>query len=283
MTIKGGGMKNEQYSWKTFDGLEIFAQSWTAHGKARAAVALVHGLGEHSGRYQRVAEKLPAAGFSLTAYDLRGHGRSGGPRVFAPSYEALMRDIDEHLEQTRRRFPGLPVFLYGHSMGGAQVLAYALKRNPSLAGVIASSPLLAPGIKVPPLKLSAGRLLSRIAPKVTISTNVPWDSLSRDPALIESTKKDPLYHEGTSARLGAEFLDAGEWITAQNKFPLPLLLMQGTGDRHVSPQATIEWAKKLPGDVTLKVWDDGRHELHNDIEKDKVVDFTISWLTKHLS
>ncbi|HVO39780.1 MAG TPA: lysophospholipase [Spirochaetia bacterium] len=275
-------MKNEQYSWKTFDGVDIFAQAWSADGKARAAVALVHGLGEHSGRYQKVAEKLPAAGFSLNAYDLRGHGRSGGPRLFAPGYEALMRDIDEHLAQTRRRFPGLPVFLYGHSLGGAQVLAYALKRNPSLAGVVASSPLLAPGIKVPQLKINAGKLLSRIAPKMILSTDVPWDSLSRDSAFVEATRKDPLYKEGTSARLGVEFLAAGQWVTSQKKFPLPLLLMQGTGDRHVSPPATIEWAKQLSGDVTLKVWEDGRHELHNDIEKDKVVDFAIAWLTKHL-
>jgi len=276
-------MKNEQYSWKTFDGVDIFAQAWTADGKARAAVALVHGLGEHSGRYQRVAEKLPAAGFAVTAYDLRGHGKSGGPRLFAPAYEALLRDIDEHLEQTRRRFPGLPVFLYGHSLGGAQVLAYSLKRNPSLAGVIASSPLLAPGIKVSPMKIRAGKILSRIAPRMILSTDVPWESLSRDAAFVEVTKKDPLYREGTSARLGVEFLAAGEWVTTQKKFPLPLLLMQGTGDRHVSPQATIEWGRQLSGDVTLKVWDNGRHELHNDIEKDEVVDFAIGWLTKHLS
>jgi len=275
-------MKNEQYSWKTFDGVEIFAQSWAADGKARAVVALVHGLGEHSGRYEKVAAKLPAAGFSVNAYDLRGHGKSGGPRLFSPSYEALMRDIDQHLEQTRARFPGLPVFLYGHSLGGAQVLAYTLKRKPSLAGVIASSPLLAPGIKVPPLKVSAGKLLSRLAPKMILRTDVPWDSLSRDAAFVEATKKDPLFREGTSARLGVDFLSAGEWITLQKAFLLPLLLMQGTGDRHVSPQATMEWARQLPGDVTLKVWEDGRHELHNDIEKDKVVDFAVAWLQKHL-
>ncbi len=273
-------MRHAEYSWKASDGLDMFAQSWSPDGKARAVVALVHGLGEHSGRYPLLVEKLPPAGFALNAYDLRGHGKTGGPRVYAPSFEVLMDDIGHHLEQTRQRFPGLPVFLYGHSMGGEQVLYYVLRRSPSLAGVIASSPLLAPGTPMSPLKVAAAKLLARVVPTTIISTEVPWESLSRDSSVIAWTKNDPLFHEGLSTRLGVEILRAQEWICRQEKFPLPLLVLQGTDDHHVSPQKSIEFAKKLSGDVTLTVFEGGRHELHNDTDRAKVAETVLAWMGK---
>jgi alpha-beta hydrolase superfamily lysophospholipase len=275
-------MKHLEYSWKASDGLNMFAQSWAPEGKAKAVVALVHGLGEHSGRYPLLVEKLPPAGYALNAYDLRGHGKTEGPRVHAPSFEVLMEDVERHIEQTRQRFPGLPVFLYGHSLGGEQVLYYVLRRSPSLAGVVATSPLLAPGTPMSPLKVAGAKLLARLVPTNIITTEVPWDSLSRDAAVIEWTKTDPLTHEGVSVRLGAEILKAGEWIRSQASFPLPLLLLQGTDDHHVSPQEAIEFAKKLSGDVTLEVFEGGRHELHNDLDRAKVASVVLAWFAKHL-
>lgn len=274
-------MKHGEYSWKASDGLEMFAQSWAPDNKPKAAIALVHGLGEHSGRYPLLVERLPAAGYAINAYDLRGHGRTGGPRVHASSFEVLMEDIARDIDQTRQRFPGVPVFLYGHSLGGEQVLYYVLRRSPSLKGVIATSPLLAPGTPVSPLKVTVSKLLSRIVPRLIITTEVPWESLSGDPAVIEWTKKDPLYQEGVSVRMGAELLRAGEWIRAQTVFPLPLLIMQGTEDHHVSPEKTIQFGQGLTGDVTLKVWEGGHHELHNDLGRQKVADFILTWLEKH--
>jgi alpha-beta hydrolase superfamily lysophospholipase len=281
---KGGMlMKHTEYSWKASDGLEMFAQSWAPDMAPRAVIALVHGLGEHSGRYPLLVERLPTAGYAINAYDLRGHGRTGGPRLYAPSFEALLGDVDSHLEQTRQRFPGIPIFLYGHSLGAEQVLCYVLRRSPlSIVGVIATSPLLAPGIPISPLKVVGGKLLSRIVPTLVVTTEIPWDSLSRDSAVIEWTKKDPLFKEGVSVRLGAEFLRAGEWVSSQTKFPLPLLLMQGTEDHHVDPKKAIAFAQRLPGDVTLKVWEGGRHELHNDLDREKVADFLLAWLGNHL-
>lgn len=274
-------MKHVEYSWTTSDGLSIFAQSWAPDAALRAAVALVHGLGEHSSRYPWLVERLSAAGYAINAYDLRGHGRSAGPRLYAPSFEALMKDIDGHIDQTKQRFPGAPIFLYGHSYGGEQVLYYALRRTPPLAGVIASSPLLAPGTPPSSVKVKAGRLLARLFPAVVFPTGVPLESISRDPAVLEQTRRDPLYQDnGVSVRSGADLLDAGEWIRSQTWFPLPLLLMQGTDDRHVSPRKTIEFAKALSGEVTFKVWDGGRHELHNDLDRDTVIDFVLDWLAK---
>jgi alpha-beta hydrolase superfamily lysophospholipase len=275
-------VKHVEYFWKASDGVSMFGQSWAPDAGARAAIALVHGLGEHSGRYPRLVERLQAAGYAVNAFDLRGHGRSSGPRLFARSYETLMQDIQSHIDQTRQRFPGLPVFLYGHSLGGAQVLSYALRRTPPLAGVIASSPLLAPGTAQSSLKLAAGRLVARIFPTAIFPTGVPLEGISRDPAVRAWTREDPLYQDnGVSARLGTEFLAAGKWISSQTRFPLPLLVMQGTDDHHVDPKATIEFAERLTADVTLKVWENGRHELHNDLDKDAVIDFVLAWLGRH--
>ena len=146
-----------------------------------------------------------SAGYAINAYDLRGHGRTGGPRVYAPSFEVLMGDVERHIEQTRQRFPGLPVFLYGHSLGGEQVLYYVLRRSPSLAGVIATSPLLAPGTPLSPLKVAGAKLLARLVPTKIITTEVPWDSLSRDAAVIGVDKERPAFPGGSQrqARGGA--------------------------------------------------------------------------------
>ena len=133
-------MIHEEYSWRSFDGLEMFAQSWKPEVGTRAAIVLVHGVGEHSGRYPYFVKELIDSGYAVNAYDLRGHGKSEGLRVYAPSYEALLRDIDMQVENTTKRFPRVPQVLYGHSFGAAQALCYVMKRRPLFAAVVASSP-----------------------------------------------------------------------------------------------------------------------------------------------
>jgi alpha-beta hydrolase superfamily lysophospholipase len=275
-------MRHVEHSWATFDGIPVYAQWWAPEGPARAAIALVHGLGDHSGRYPRLVEKLVAAGFAISGFDERGHGKSGGPRVHTPSYEALMKDIDRHLEKTRQLFPGLPLFIYGHSHGGSQVLSYVLDRKPQVAGTVASSPGLGSGVPQPPLKIAAARLLSRLAPTMRIPLGSPGGALSNDQAWLDATTADPLFQEGLSVRLAAEMLKAGSWVRSHTTFPTPLLIMQGTNDLHVDAQMNIAFAKSLPGDVTLKVWEGMRHELHNDTIRDEVIDFARQWLEAHL-
>lgn len=274
-------MKHEEYNWMSFDGLSMFAQSWCPQGAPRAAVALVHGQGDHSGRYPRLVERLVESGFAVNALDSRGHGRSGGPRAHTPSMSALMKDIDGHLEQTRARFPGIPAFLYGHSFGGEQVLFYGLDRKPGLSGVIASSPLLGSGIPQPAAKVFAARVLSRIVPQLTLAHGTPPASLSHDPSWVESSLRDPLFQKVLSVRTAAEVLRASAWIRSHNSFPLPLLVQQGTDDLYVSPSMTIAFARGLTGDVTLKIWEGLGHELHNETRKDEVIDTIIAWTNEH--
>jgi alpha-beta hydrolase superfamily lysophospholipase len=275
-------MKHEEGHRKSFDGLDLFFQSWAPEERPRGAVALVHGIGEHSGRYAHVAEAYVGAGYAFAAIDLRGHGKSSGPRLYAPSYEQIMKDIDGHLAGTRARFPDAPLFLYGHSMGGSLVLRYGLTRgNAGLTGVIASSPGLGSGTPQPLLKVLFGRIMNKLIPTLVISLGFPFEGLSHDPALLERTRADPLFQEGISVRLGFEILRAGEWIKGKTSFPFPLLIMQGTGDRHVDPGMTTDFARNLQSGVTLRIWDGLYHELHNEKEKDRVISFMIDWVKTH--
>lgn len=275
-------MKHTDVEMKSTDGLKLVGRSWEPDGEPKAVVCLVHGLGEHCGRYEHVAATLTDTGFAVLAFDQRGHGRSEGKRGFIPSYDALMNDIGVLLEQAGKRYPGKPQALYGHSLGGNEVLNYALRRKPALAGVVATSPGLRTAFKPPTAQLAAGKVMNRIYPAFTLPNGLDVTAISRDPAVVEAYQKDPLVHDRLSARLGVAILETGEWALARaGQFPLPLLVMHGTADRITSHQASDEFATRAPNS-TLKLWDGLYHETHNEPEKDEVLGFLAGWLLGRL-
>lgn len=271
-------VKVTDVEWRSADGLPLVGRCWAPAGEPRAVICLVHGLGEHCGRYAHVAAALNDAGYAVLACDKRGHGRSGGKRGHTPSYEALMGDIDLLLAQAAQRFPGRPRFLYGHSLGGNEVLNYALRRKPDLAGVVSASPGLRTAFKPPALQLAAGRLMNRIWPAFTMPNELELAAISRDPAVVAAYQADPLVHDRLSARLGMSLLESGEWAIAHAaEFPLPLLLMHGTADRLTSAPASQEFSAQAPN-CTLKLWEGLYHETHNEPEKEEVIGFVVDWL-----
>lgn len=279
-------MQNCEFAWLNRDGRKIFAQYWQPEGKTRGNVVLVHGLGEHSGRYRHIADAFTRAGYALFAMDLPGHGRSEGPRGFA-SFDEIMLDIDRLRTEASSRNPGpdgtiLPQFLYGHSMGGAVILYYTLKRRPDVLGVISSSPGLAPGFKVPGAKVLLAKLMARLMPSFAMANGLDRQNLSRDPQVVADYGSDPLVHDRISALLGLDVLTRGEWITdSAGEFPVPLLLVQGSLDHLVSPEATARFAQVVPPDrLTYKVWEGFYHETHNEPEKQMVVQFMLDWMAK---
>jgi len=277
-------MTLNELNWQTADGIPIFARDWNPDQAARAVVVLIHGLGEHAWRYAHVAAAMNAAGYAIIAPDLRGHGRSGGPRGHFPSYDVVLDDIQRAFSQASSRYPGLPQFLYGHSLGGALVLYNTLKRKPAIRGLIATSPSLAPGIAPNGLKLAAAKIFNTLIPRFTLDNGLDTGNLSRDPAVSTVYLKDPLVHPLISARLGMELITNGVWIQAQSgPFPLPLLLLQGTADHLVNPAATRRFAAGLTGDITYKEWDGWYHELHNEVGKEQVIQVMINWLNQHLA
>ncbi|OIO94528.1 MAG: lysophospholipase [Anaerolineae bacterium CG2_30_64_16] len=275
-------MKHFEFNWRTADGLRLYAQAWEPDTTPAAVVCLVHGLGEHGGRYAHVAAALTAAGYALLGFDLRGHGKSEGPRGHAPSYDILMDDIGRLLDEAAARYTDKPRFLYGHSLGGNLVINYSLRRKPDLAGVIATGPALRTATPPPAWKLALGKILYKIQPGMQMANGLDRDGLARDPAVVRAYASDPLVHDRISARLALDMLQAGEWALAHaTEFPLPLLLVHGTADRLTSSKATQEFAAQAPGDVTLKLWEGFYHETHNEPEKAEVLGFMIDWLRAH--
>lgn len=177
-------MQQVESRYSSKDGLQIWSQSWRPEGALKAVVCLVHGIGEHSGRYAHVAEALCAAGYALCACDLRGHGRSGGPRGHAPTYDAMLDDIDLLLNEAGQRYPGRPQFLYGHSLGGNLVINHALRRHPVVGGVVATSPCLRTTTPTPVFKLWLGKICYQVRPGLTMATGLAPDGLSRDHRVI---------------------------------------------------------------------------------------------------
>ena len=275
-------MKISEWTWKSFDGLDMYGRGWIPQGQPKAVIVLVHGHGEHVGRYEHVAAALVEKGYALFGFDLRGHGKSGGPRGHTPSYDALMDDISAFFKQVDERYANLPRFLYGHSLGGNLVLNYALRRKPDLHGVIATGPWLELAFQPPAAQVRLGRLMNGIAPGFTQHSKLDTAGLSHDQTVVSAYQNDPLVHDKISARLFVAIYESGLWaLEHAAEFPLPLLLMHGAADPITSAKASREFAERAGDKVTLKVWDGLYHEIHNEPEKAQVFKVMLDWLEKH--
>lgn len=276
-------MPHTQFILKTSDGVDLFAQRWLPTGEVRASINLIHGLGEHSGRYAHVAESMNKAGYAVTAIDLRGHGKTGKPLGHIPSYDTAAGDIHVLLGESSKIFPGVPAFLYGHSLGGALALYTCLFHAPPVKGAVVTSPGLIPG-SVPKAKVMAAKILSRLTPSFAMKNGLDVSNLSHDPSVIKAYQSDPLVHPLISARLGYELITNGQKIFSfSGDFPVPLLLMQGGQDRLVSPKINQQFAGKLDGTTTFKLFPDGYHELHNEPWKDIVFETITHWIESHIN
>jgi len=277
-------MDTTEWKWKTKDGLEMYSKAWLPAGKAKAAVCLVHGVGEHIGRYQADGEALAGGGYILAGFDQRGFGKSEGRRGHTPSLEAYFDDIDSFLGEVARRYPDQPRFLYGHSMGGVLVLAYTPIRKPEVVGVIATDPGLKTALEEQKLKVFLAKLLGKVIPTFTLDSGVDAQMLSRDPKVADEYTNDPLVHTLVTASWGKTMLRAIDLVFENApRFPLPLLLMHGTKDEIAYPRSSEMFAELAPKDMlTLKMWDGFKHELHTDPEKVEVFKVMTGWLDKQL-
>jgi len=277
-------MKHYEMTWKAHDNLDIFAQAWEpTMPQPKAVVCLVHGLGEHTSRYEHVAEAFGKQGFILFGADLRGHGRSGGARGHISSIEDFMKDIDTSLEQAHLHYPGLPLILYGHSLGGIQVLYYGLTRKPNVKGVIATSSGLHTALEKQHLKVMMAKVLGSLMPNTSMDSGLDPKSISHDESVVQAYIDDPLVHDKVSLGFGKIMVGVTGWTLAHaNEFPLPLLLLHGKADRIAFPSSSIEFAASLKEKCTLVLWDDAYHELHNEPEKEEVFKTMTLWMDARL-
>jgi alpha-beta hydrolase superfamily lysophospholipase len=273
----GAQVKHETGTFETTGGLTLFEQRWVADGPPRAVVAIVHGYAEHSGRYAWTAERLTASGYAVEALDLRGHGRSGGERVFVNSFDEYLDDVEGFLARVRDRNPGLPVFLFGHSMGGGVVTAFTIARRPALAGVLLSgSAMLGPRPSARPDPSNPPRPPGPL----------PANTISRDPAVVAAYESDPLVYRGAprtdrAAAMGAAFDMVQQGMES---IALPLLIMHGTGDLLVPFEGSrVLMERASSKDKTLKLYEGLYHEILNEPEKEQVIADIIAWLDARTS
>jgi len=269
----------ETFALPTEDGIRLHVRSWMPSGGARGVVCIVHGMGEHGGRYADVASALVRAGLAVYAVDQRGHGLTPGKRGHAPSAERLALDAIRFVGMAGARHPGLPVFLYGHSMGGNVALSCAIRCRPPIAGLILTSPWLRLAFDPPKAKLVIGRIASRVWPKLTMKTGL-GNSLYRNPAQSEADSRDPLLHNRISAAMFFSIRDEGERSLreARRELRVPVLLMHGTEDTVTSFAASRELAETLRGRCEFVAWEGGWHELHNDVDREEVLERIIGWI-----
>ncbi|GAB4479703.1 MAG: alpha/beta hydrolase [Anaerolineales bacterium] len=276
-------MATSEWRWSGQDGTQFYARQWTPE-KPQAAVILIHGHGEHINRYAHVAQAFNQAGFALLGFDLRGHGQSEGQRGHTPSYEQMQNDIADFFAQVMRRYPGLPLFFYGHSMGGNLTLNYLLRAQPAVRGAIVTGPWIRLAFEPPAAKIALAKMMDAISPSFSQSSGLETAALSRNKAVVEAYIADPLVHSKITSRLFLGMYAAGLWsLEHAAELKVPLLLMHGSADRLTSPAASREFAEKAGSLVTFKLWDGFYHEIHNEPEQAEVIQTMVAWLTARMA
>lgn len=272
-------VQSQEHNIAAADGTALFVTDWRPDSadSSQGGVILMPGLGEHSGRYQHVAQFFNTLGFRVRAYDHRGHGRSGGPRGDVPDSDALLNDAQLVVEDFARQLPLAPI-LFGHSMGGLIAARYAVERRSPLRALILSSPALA-------IALSGGqklllKVLSALAPGLTLPNGLEQRYLSHDANIVELYGKDPLVYGKISARLLNCMLASMSIVQARAaSLAVPTLLLYSGDDRIVDAGGSVAFSKSLPANLSeIHVYPALYHEIFNEIGADQVFGDARNWL-----
>ncbi|NUQ60857.1 MAG: lysophospholipase [Pirellulales bacterium] len=273
-------MDYRESRFTTGDGLTLHCRSWLPLGEPKAVLVLVHGLSEHSGRYRTLGEHLTRHGYALSALDLRGHGMSGGERIFVRSLDVHLSDVAAFLDRLRAEQPGRPLVLFGHSMGGLIVASLAVLRELDVCGLVLSAPALRVSDEVAPGLRWLARAASLLAPRLRI-VRIRSGKLSRDPSVVDGFNNDPLvYHGYMPNRTAGEILRGARWIQHRlESVRLPFLAMHGTGDAVTDPAGSRQlYLRSQSTDKTLKLYDGLWHDLLREPEKAQVMADLVDWL-----
>jgi len=258
------------------DGTSLLVRRWPVDaGTPWAALILVHGLAEHSGRYEHVGERFAAEGVETRALDQRGFGGSGGARASVDRWSQLHDDLEEEVVACRAAAPGLPVVLYGHSVGALVALGYVLDGRARPELLVLSAP--ATTAAIPAWQRALIAVLGRVAPGVRIANRLPVDSLSKDPAVRADYRTDPLNEHRTTARFARAAIAEQSRVSAElDRLAIPTLVIHGGDDRLVPTETSAVFEGRRG--VTRRVYEGVRHELHNEPEQERVLGDVVAWI-----
>jgi alpha-beta hydrolase superfamily lysophospholipase len=266
----------------TFEGVhgtKLYEQSWRPKGEPKAVVVIVHGLKDHSTRYKSLAERLAQQGFAVHAFDLRGHGRSEGVRVWVDEFDDYVGDLDMFVHRAQQAENGKPVLLFGHSMGGAIVTLYSITKKPKVEGIVLSAAALDTDV-------SAGgpKFVAALAPAAGVF-NLDLKKFSRDPAVVSEGSADPLVYQGSAAaRTAVELLGAiGRIQEHMGELSVPVLALHGEADTVTPPSGSKQLIERAQSkDKTLKLYPNLVHDLIHEPEKEQVIGDVVKWMNDHV-
>lgn len=264
------------------DGTELFTRSWPIEDSA-ASIAIVHGYGEHSGRYDHVAARFNSEGYSVYSYDQRAHGKSPGTMGYIPSFQTHVDDCAGFIEHIVETIGGMPEFVFGHSMGALVSALYVEQHQPALSGLILSSGAFKVADDVAPLMQRLSAALSVVLPKLPVHQVDPA-GLSHKAEVVSAYESDPLvYHGKIQARTGYQMMTS---IAAAQEhasdIQVPVLLLHGTEDSIADPDGSRIMHERIgAADKTLKRYDGGYHEVFNDDAEQPFLDDVVAWLAEH--
>ncbi len=278
-------MRRDEGTFTSTDSTKLFERAWLPDGAPKAAIAIVHGYAEHSGRYEHVGKRFAAAGYAVYALDLRGHGRSEGERALVRSVDEYVSDAAALLSRVRDRQPGAPLVILGHSMGGLIVALMIAGETHELTCAVLSGPVLRAAGGPARLVELLFRALSRLFPKLPLA-KLDSAKVSRDPAVVAAYDGDPLVYRGRIklGLIGAMMRAVRAMQSKMKDVTLPLLIVHGAEDGLADPEGSrLLHERARSSDKTLRIYDGLYHEIFNEPERDQVLSDVIAWLDERVA
>lgn len=275
-------IEHKEITFEGSGGVRLFSQYWKPRNP-KAVLLTVHGLKDHGSRYESLGEQLAGHAYAVFALDLRGHGKSEGERAFVRSFDEYLQDLEIFHDRIRHMESGRPVFLFGHSLGGAIALLYTITRKPAIAGLLLSAPALKVPANVSPLIVWLTKRIGGIAPKRPLF-KLDNNLFTRDADFLAAMNADPLiYNKPHPARTAAELLRAIERIQkTMSTLEAPVVMMHGTDDKITNPDGSRQLeALAISKDKTLKLYEGHYHDLLHDLGNSSVSDDLFQWLEMH--
>ena len=270
-----------KFTLTTSDKFQLHGIYFSPAAHIKGVIVLVQRMGEHFGRYKHVADFFISIGYAVVGMDFRGHGTSQGKKGHIASYQQLMDDTDLLVNKASELFNGVPLVMYGHSLGGNIAANYVLRRQAALKGLIITAPYFKLAFDPPAWKVTLSKIMAKIFTALTMSTELELAALSKDQSEVDAYKNDPLVHDKISAAFFTNVHAASLYpIEHAGELKIKTLAMHGQADRITSPQGTTAFAKKNPQMIELKLWDGLYHEIHNEKEKQQVFEYIAGWLGK---
>lgn len=277
-------MKHIDGNFKGIRNINIYYQGWLPDENIKAVLLVVHGLGEHSGRYMNVVDHFVPLDYAVYGIDHIGHGKSDGEREMVESFDDFTDTVSIFYKMVTQWQTDAPIFILGHSMGGLISSYYLIDHQADFKGAIISGPAVKIGEGISQATIIMGKILSKIAPKMGILT-LDVNAISKDPAVVTAYENDPLvFHGKTPARLAAEMLSAIQRVNSEaSKITLPIILVHGSEDALADPAGSqMLYDETNSKDKTLKIYDGLYHEVFNEPERDQVLKDVENWLESHI-